>query len=481
VTSGETATIGRYRVLGMLGEGGMGEVLRARDERLGRDVAIKRIKNVFGAMAAEFRDRFEAEARALAALTHPGVVQVYDLGIDAEAPYLVMELVDGPTLRTMLKDEGPLAAAAVRSLGIQLARALEAAHARGILHRDIKPANVLHAPGGVWKLADFGVAHMPDSEMTVTGQFMGTPAYAAPEALALGRFSPASDVFGLAATLVEAASGAKPRRDATLAELMARAHEPVTLLGIPDELRAALSAALALDPATRPSAAGLAEMLAGNPPEAVRPAVPAGVPTSDHTVALGRRAPEHRVAAAVAADPRSVAEPSALSQRSGHRHWPAAAEPMTIAVPDHTAAPAPPLPKQGPLPDSGSSSGKGIVLGANVRRAAVGMIALVAVVFVLARACTDTDRSGGSVVLPGVPLSIPEQRRDDPEHFGMPADLDRKGAQAWRDVAKAVNEGNLRKARDKMRSFEGRFGESAESARLRDWIEQTAERLGDGD
>ncbi|HVK76438.1 MAG TPA: serine/threonine-protein kinase, partial [Kofleriaceae bacterium] len=265
-------SIGRYRVVGALGAGAMGEVVRARDERLGRDVAIKRVKNVFGVMAATFHARFESEARALAALAHPGVVQVFDLGVDGDEPYLVMELIDGPSLRALLTDGGPMAAADVRAMGIQLARALEAAHARGILHRDVKPANVLRAPGGVWKLADFGVAHVPDSDVTITGQFVGTPAYAAPEALTAGEFSPASDVFALAATLYEAATGRKPRADGSLAQTIARSGDPVTLSALPRELVAALGPALAVDPHARPGAAALAELLAGT--SEVRPITP---------------------------------------------------------------------------------------------------------------------------------------------------------------------------------------------------------------
>jgi eukaryotic-like serine/threonine-protein kinase len=262
-------TIGRYRVVAVLGSGAMGEVVRARDERLGRDVAIKRVKNVLGVMAATFQVRFESEARALAALAHPGVVQVFDLGVDETTgdPYLVMELIEGPTLRSVVADRGALPPTDVCALGIQLARALEAAHARGILHRDVKPGNVLRGPGGLWKLADFGVAHVPDSEATICGQFLGTPAYAAPEALTLGQFSPASDVYGLAATLYEAATGARPRGDATMAELIQTADQPVidpraipASLGV---LGAPLAAGLALDPKARPSAAGFAELLAG--------------------------------------------------------------------------------------------------------------------------------------------------------------------------------------------------------------------------
>ncbi len=260
--------IGRYRVIAVIGAGAMGEVLRARDDKLGRDVAIKRVKNVLGVVAHSFHARFDAEARALAALAHPGVVRVFDLGVDGDDPYLVMELLEGPTLKSVIAERGPLPPTEVCALGIQLARALEAAHACGILHRDIKPGNVLRGPGGVWKLADFGVAHVPDSETTISGQFLGTPAYAAPESLTMGQFSPASDVYGVAATLYEAATGTRPRGDATMAELIIRADQPVIdPSAIPASLGMigpVLAAGLALDPSLRPSAAGLAELLAGS-------------------------------------------------------------------------------------------------------------------------------------------------------------------------------------------------------------------------
>ena len=277
--------IGRYRVLGALGAGAMGEVVRARDERLGRDVAIKRMRSLLGGMAATLTARFEAEARALATLAHPGVVQVFDLGVDDElggVPYLVMELVDGPSLREVLRARGALPVAEVRAAGIQLARALEAAHARGVLHRDVKPANILLAPGGVWKLADFGLAHVPDSSVTLAGQFLGTPAYAAPEALALGQFSAASDVFGLAATLYEAATGVAPRGEASLTELLSGSDQPV--LGPdapppPAELAGPLLAALAIDPRARPDAGALAEQLAAI--SAARPAAAVELPVPE--------------------------------------------------------------------------------------------------------------------------------------------------------------------------------------------------------
>jgi serine/threonine protein kinase len=174
---GPSRRYGRYAITQSLGDGAMGDVFRARDTVLGRDVALKVMKAI-GPDLATFRARFEAEARALARLQHPSAVQVFDVGWEGDQPYLVMELVGGGTLRGHL-DAGPLPADEVRSLGIQVGNALAAAHDHGILHRDVKPANIL-GERGRWKLADFGIAHVPGSELTMTGQFLGTPAYAAP-------------------------------------------------------------------------------------------------------------------------------------------------------------------------------------------------------------------------------------------------------------------------------------------------------------
>ncbi len=381
--------IGRYRVTGVLGAGAMGEVLRARDERLGRDVAIKRIKNVLGVMAASFHTRFEAEARALAALAHPGVVQVFDLGVDGDDPYLVMELIEGPTLRAVIAERGTLPPAEVCALGIQLARALEAAHARGIVHRDIKPGNVLRGPGGVWKLADFGVAHVPDSDATLSGQFLGTPAYAAPEALTLGQFSPASDVYGLAATLYEAATGAKPRGDVTMAELITDAERPVIdPAAIPAALGTlgpVLAAGLALSPKARPSATAIAEQLAG----------------------------------AASTETHAVATPLATPRRQPR--WPFAAAVLVLIV---------------------------------------GLLAL-------------ADHLGGSeptrgAATPGGRTAPPGA---EPPSFPAPPGLDDKAARDWRKVADKVHDGDYGEALHKLRELERKRGVSAESARLRSWLE----------
>src|SRR5512135_2888757 len=138
----------------------MGEVYEALDDVLGREVAIKTLRTNSGALFLD--DRFRNEARAIAQLSHPNIVQVFDVDIAATPPYLVMERVPGPTLDARLAD-GPLPVDQLIPLGIQIARALAAAHATGVFHRDVKPANILAAGPGTWKLADFGVAHVPDS------------------------------------------------------------------------------------------------------------------------------------------------------------------------------------------------------------------------------------------------------------------------------------------------------------------------------
>ena len=273
---------GRYRVVEALGRGAMGEVFLAVDDVMGREVAIKTLRSFGGDLPLLSADRFRNEVRAIASLSHPGVVQVFDVDVEATPPYLVMERVPGPSLAKRL-EAGPLPATEVRALGIQIAQALAAAHARGIVHRDVKPANVLAAGAGTWKLADFGVAHVPDSSLTLTGQFIGSPAYGAPEALTQGQLGPASDVYGLGAVLYEALAGRWPRSDGMTSGVAALLAPPPPLAqlapGVPPDLAAAIMRALAFDPAHRPSADALARELAGG----------VGAETSP-TAALGNRA-----------------------------------------------------------------------------------------------------------------------------------------------------------------------------------------------
>ena len=274
---------GRFQALAEIGAGAMGTVYRAHDDVLGRPVAIK----VLHARDASVRERFLREAKAIGAVPHPNILAVYDAVADQGTPYLVMELAAG-SLRDRLQ-AGAMPVEAVRELGIQIARGLAAAHAAHILHRDIKPGNILVGPAGVWKLADFGIARTPDSTLTASGQFLGSPSYASPEALRAGEFSPASDVYGLGATLYEALTGAPPHGH-DLPSIMRKLHDAAVPVAarraVPGALSNAIMAALALDPRQRPSAEAFANLLAtshpvSNPPHvgiahvAPRPPVPA--------------------------------------------------------------------------------------------------------------------------------------------------------------------------------------------------------------
>ena len=203
----------RFTVSRTLGEGGMGTVVEAYDRVLSRDVAIK-------VLARDHQHdpgvgaRFLREARAAARLRHPGIVQVYD--IDPDGGFIVMELVRGESLATKLRRERVLPAAEVRRIGRALLDALAIAHAAGIVHRDVKPANVLLGDDGGVKLADFGVAFFGDSDLTMPGTRIGTPAYMPPEQLRAKEVDARADVYAAGATLFEAATGKRLTDDETM-------------------------------------------------------------------------------------------------------------------------------------------------------------------------------------------------------------------------------------------------------------------------
>jgi hypothetical protein len=266
---------GRFQATDQIGSGAMGAVYRAHDDVLGRDVAIKALH---ARGDAGLRERFLREAKAIGAVMHPNILAIYDAGETNGTPYLVMELASDGTVRDRIR-AGGMTVAGVRELGIQIAQALAVAHAAKILHRDVKPANIL-ARGGVWKLADFGIARLPDSTLTIEGQFMGSPSYAAPESLREGKFSPASDVYGLGATLYEALAGTPPHGDHDLRSLVRKldADPPPLEHGLVGD---AIMRALARDPAARPSAEELARLLARS-----EPAIPARPSRTMKVVAL---------------------------------------------------------------------------------------------------------------------------------------------------------------------------------------------------
>ncbi|KAB2365594.1 serine/threonine-protein kinase [Actinomadura montaniterrae] len=202
---------GRYRFVERLGRGGMGTVWRARDDLLGRDVAVKEILLPHGLDEAELaaaRGRSLREARAAAQVRHPAVVTIHDVVIEDGHPWIVMQLVRAPSLEERLRASGPLAVAEAARVGAALAGALAAVHAHGIVHRDLKPANVLLADDGEVVLTDFGIAVIEgDARFTRSGLLIGTPGFMAPERLAGEHAGPASDLWSLGAVLYAAVEG----------------------------------------------------------------------------------------------------------------------------------------------------------------------------------------------------------------------------------------------------------------------------------
>ncbi len=257
----------RYRVLRPLGSGGMATVVLCEDERLGREVAVKRLHAHSPQDAAR---RFAREARLGASLNHPNLVTVYDTITDDEAVLIVMEYVPGLTLREVLRD-GPLVPQRAAAVVRDAAAGLDHAHAQGVVHRDVKPANVLLRDDGVAKLVDLGIAVAVDqTRITQSGTVLGTAAYMAPEQLEGSDTGPATDVYALAAVAYEALAGRRARSGRTAVEI---AHQvatepPPNVRDIRPELPAGVDAALqrgmARDPAERPGSAGeLAAQLAG--------------------------------------------------------------------------------------------------------------------------------------------------------------------------------------------------------------------------
>ena len=249
---------GRYRLVRELGRGGMGVVWLAEDADLGREVAVKELRPPPGLPEAErevFRLRARQEARSAARIRHPGAVTLYEAipaGGGDDAVYLIMELIDGPTLAQLVARDGPLPAARVAALGAQLLDVLQAAHALGIVHRDVKPGNILITAGGQPKLADFGIAHtLGDPRLTTSG-VMGTQAYQAPELFESAPVTPAADLWSLGATLYYAADGHGPfDRDSTGATLRAIILDDLPVPRTDPHLAAAITALLHRDPATR--------------------------------------------------------------------------------------------------------------------------------------------------------------------------------------------------------------------------------------
>jgi serine/threonine protein kinase len=299
----------RYRPMRRIGAGGMGTVWEAHDDVLGRSVALKMLSPALCEDEAAGA-RFRREAQAAGRLAHPNIAQVFDYGEDDGRPYIVLELVPGSTLRSVIDARGELPPDEAAAIGAQIADALAAAHAEGIVHRDVKPGNVMVADDGRVKVMDFGIADAVWFEpVTDSGTFLATAKYLSPEQATGGSATPASDVYALGVVLFEMVAGRPPfDGDSPFAIAFAHAHEPPPSLSelapdVPSDLRRVVERAMSRDAKERPAAAEMAAMLR-DPPGVDRTRVlqtaPVGaVPSPDAAAPTAR--PSRTVAVALAA------------------------------------------------------------------------------------------------------------------------------------------------------------------------------------
>ena len=246
----------------------MATIYRATDTQLGRDVALKLLRPEY-LRDPDFASRFRQEAQAAASLSHPNVVTVYDFGEDPSGPYIVMELVDGEDLATILRRSGPLPPRQVARIGSGVARALAAAHARGLVHRDVKPGNILIGTDGQVKVVDFGIARaIAEAQVTLPGMTLGSVHYFSPEQARGEQATTSSDIYSLGIVLYEMLTGVRPwegdsAASVALARLSGPIPDPATVRpSVPPDLASITRKALALDPNDRwPSAAAMADAL----------------------------------------------------------------------------------------------------------------------------------------------------------------------------------------------------------------------------
>jgi serine/threonine-protein kinase len=300
---------GRYRIDSPIARGGMSMVFRGVDTRLDRPVAIKVMDPKFAA-DPQFLSRFEFEARAVAKLKHPSLVAVYDQGVDGEYPFLIMELVEGGTLRELLRERGPMPPHAARAVAEPVLAAIGVAHSAGLVHRDIKPENVLISDAGEVKIADFGLVRAVAAANTTSASvILGTAAYLSPEQVTSGTADARSDVYSFGVLIFELLTGQVPfTGDTSLSVAYQRIENDVPspsqlIAGVPPEFDDLIARATAREPAHRFADAN--EMVAAL-----------------HQIAVALNLPPYRVPA-----PQESAEHLSATYR--------------IATPDHAAAQQP--------------------------------------------------------------------------------------------------------------------------------------------
>jgi eukaryotic-like serine/threonine-protein kinase len=374
----------RYALKAPLGRGGMGVVWRAHDAVLGREVAVKEV--VFPPTMAEqerrpAQARVMREARAAARLNHPGAVTLYDVVQDHGGTFIVMELVNAPTLAELVREGGPLPVERVAEIGAQVASALEAAHAAGIVHRDVKPGNVMVPEQGVAKLADFGIASLQgDPQLTSTGLVIGSPAYMAPEQAKGEESGPPADFWALGATMFYAVEGEPPfDRGTSIATLAAVVNDPPRAPRRAGALAPLITALLSKDPGSRPSGPELRAELGRL--VAARPSPPTEV------------LPVHGPG-------RTVPLPAASDDSPG----PAAPSPGP-AAPSRTPATPPPPPGEDPEaraapPDTAAGEDPEVGVAPADRAAASGVAAGLSPA---GREATEDAEAGGSPADPAAP------------------------------------------------------------------------------
>ncbi|MGS2614068.1 serine/threonine-protein kinase [Micromonospora sp. LZ34] len=343
----------RYRLDERIASGGMGDVWRGTDQVLGRTVAVK---SLLPALLDEpgFAERFRGEARTMATINHPGVVDVYDFGNDQQIAFLVMEYVEGDALSATLSRVGRLTPARTMALVAQAADALHAAHEKGIVHRDVKPGNLLVRPNGTLVLTDFGIARSDlVGQLTAAGSVLGTASYISPEQATGGVATPASDVYALGVVAYQCLAGRRPFEGDNPLEIAMRhvreAPRPLPA-DIPPQVKAVVERALTKDPAARwPSAAALAGV-----------ARQLKVALSQQARAGGQATPVSAAPASPAAPPgRAQVRPPAAARppTAPQQPRPAAAPPRVAVTPQRPTAVAPAAAPRPPVAQPGFPRG----------------------------------------------------------------------------------------------------------------------------